>query len=39
MVQRPVRNAGWPAAGIYNSDGKVADLGAIPPPTYTPTMS
>ncbi len=30
IVQKYVMNAGWPEAGIYNSDGKVADLGAIP---------
>lgn len=30
IVKKYVTNAGWPEAGIYNSDGKVADLGAIP---------
>jgi len=30
IVQKYVMNAGWPAAGIYNLDGKVADIGAIP---------
>src|SRR5690606_6893267 len=30
VVKKYVLNGGWPAAGIYNSDGKVADLGAIP---------
>ncbi len=29
LTQKYVENAGWPAAGIYNSDGKVADIGAI----------
>ncbi len=30
VVKQYVKNGGWPAAGIYNSDGKVADIGAIP---------
>jgi hypothetical protein len=29
-VKKYVVNGGWPEAGIYNSDGQVADLGAIP---------
>jgi parallel beta-helix repeat protein len=29
-VKKFVMNAGWPEAGIHNSDGKVADLGAVP---------
>ncbi len=30
VVKKYVQNAGWPEAGIYNADGKVADLGAVP---------
>ncbi|MEO6097595.1 MAG: hypothetical protein ABIW76_18845 [Fibrobacteria bacterium] len=30
VVKKYVMNAGWPEAGIFNADGKVADLGAIP---------
>ncbi len=30
VVKKYVMNAGWPEAGIFNSDGKVADLGAVP---------
>ncbi|MBW8890042.1 MAG: hypothetical protein JF616_19985, partial [Fibrobacteres bacterium] len=29
-VKKFVMNAGWPEAGIYNSDGQIADIGAIP---------
>lgn len=29
-VKKYVMNGGWPEAGIYNSDGLVADVGAIP---------
>jgi len=30
IVKKYVMNAGWPDAGIYNSDGQVADIGAVP---------
>jgi hypothetical protein len=30
VVRKYVMNAGWPEAGIFNSDGKPADLGAVP---------
>jgi hypothetical protein len=30
IVKKYVMNGGWPAAGITNSDGQVADLGAVP---------
>lgn len=30
VVKKYVMNGGWPEAGIYNSDGQVADLGAVP---------
>lgn len=30
LVKKLVLNAGWPEAGIYNADGKVADIGAVP---------
>ena len=30
VVKKYVMNAGWPEAGIFNADGKVADLGAVP---------
>ncbi|MDQ3001854.1 MAG: hypothetical protein M3Y08_11420 [Fibrobacterota bacterium] len=30
IVKKYVMNAGWPDAGISNSDGKIADLGAVP---------
>ena len=30
VVKKYVQNAGWPEAGIFNSDGQVADLGAVP---------
>lgn len=30
IVQQFIQNAGWSEAGIRNSDGKLADLGAIP---------
>jgi len=29
-VQDFIKNKGWPAAGIRNNDGNIADLGAIP---------
>jgi len=29
-VQDFIKNKGWPAAGIRNNDGSIADLGAIP---------
>ena len=30
QVKDFIRNAGWPASGIINEDGTVADLGAVP---------
>ncbi|MDB5106194.1 MAG: hypothetical protein JWP91_3883 [Fibrobacteres bacterium] len=30
IVKKLIMNAGWPEAGIYNADGKIADLGAVP---------
>ena len=30
VVKKLVMNAGWPEAGIFNADGLVADLGAVP---------
>ncbi|MCL2690407.1 MAG: hypothetical protein FWE57_11265 [Chitinispirillia bacterium] len=30
QVKDFIRNAGWPASGIINEDGTIADLGAIP---------
>ena len=29
IVKKYIANGGWPDAGIYNSDGKVADIGAV----------
>ncbi len=34
LVVRFIKNKGWPEAGIRNSDGKIADIGAISSSSY-----
>jgi hypothetical protein len=36
-VQKYIVDKGWPDAGIYDIDGSIADLGAIPLIGQTPT--